>query len=431
MSKLKTSVIIVSLIAIAAAGYYYVAKRSAKTAGTVGGIGSTVGGNGQNRPVTVSTMLAQQRDYPVRLSANGVVSAVSMVDIRAQVSSTIAKVHIKEGQFVRAGELLFTLDSRADEVNLAKAQAQLEKDLATMADNQRQLARSKELLEKKFVSQSALEASQTLVQAQQAVLASDKAAITAARVALSYNRIIAPSAGRTGIISVYPGSLVQANSTAAPLVTITQMDPVAVTFPLPQRNLPEVLAGMHGNSGTKENGSVVMAVLPDSSKQFKGQLQFVDNLVDAATGTVKVKALFDNKEMKLWPGAYVNVELSVNTLKDAIVVPQDAIIIGVKGQSVYIVDAGNKAAMQPVTVLHTAGTDAVVKGICAGVKVIIEGKQNLRPGVPVKERNAASADAVSKDAVSKDAVNSGVVNKDAVNKDAVNKDLTSKAASAS
>ncbi|CAN5896368.1 efflux RND transporter periplasmic adaptor subunit [soil metagenome] len=410
------SVIIVSLIAVAVAGYYYVANRSAKTAGTVGGIGSTVGGNGQNRTVTVSTVLAQQRDYPVRLSANGVVSAVSMVDIRAQVSSTIAKVHIKEGQFVRAGEVLFTLDSRADEVNLAKAQAQLEKDLATMADNQRQLARSKELLEKKFVSQSALDASQTLVQAQQAVLASDKAAITAARVALSYNRIVAPSAGRTGIISVYPGSLVQANSTAAPLVTITQMDPVAVTFPLPQRNLPEVLASMHGNSGTKENDQVVMAVLPDSSKQFKGQLQFVDNLVDAATGTVKVKALFDNKEMKLWPGAYVNVALSVNTLKDAIVVPQDAIIIGVKGQSVYIVDVDNKATMQPVTVLHTAGTDAVVKGIRAGVKVIVEGKQNLRPGVPVKERNAGSAD---------------VVNSGAVNKDAVNKVLTSKAASAS
>jgi RND family efflux transporter MFP subunit len=228
-----------------------------------------------------------------------------------------------------------------------------------------------------------------LVQAQQAVLASDRAAVNAARVALSFNRIVAPSAGRTGLISVYPGSLVQANAATAPLVTITQMDPITITFPLPQRNLPDALESM--NNSKDSNSSFVMATLPDNKIQFKGKLQFVDNAVDAASGTVKVKAVFENKEMKLWPGAYVNVELGVQTLKDVIVVPQDAIIIGAKGKSLYIVDADGKAAMRPVTVTNSFGPDAVVTGIEAGAKVVLDGKQNLRPGTPVTEQGADGA----------------------------------------
>ncbi|MFZ6760032.1 efflux RND transporter periplasmic adaptor subunit [Undibacterium sp. Ji50W] len=387
MSKFKT-LIIVAAIAAASGVSYKVWKSSAaaNAENTASGKVGNANGGGQNRPVTVSTVIAQKRDYPVRLTANGVVSAINTVDIRPQVTSTIAKVHIKEGQFVRAGDVLFTLDSRADEVNLAKAQAQLDKDLATLADNQRQLARSKDLVTKKFVAQSAVDASQTLVDTQQAVVASDKAAVTATRVALSYNRIVAPSAGRTGIISVFPGSLVQPSATATALVTITQMDPVAITFPLPQRNLPDALESM------RRADSVVLASLPDNNARFKGKLQFVDNAVDAASGTIKVKAVFDNKEMKLWPGAFVNLELSVQTLKDAVVVPQDAIVIGANGKSVYVVDAENKAIVKPVIVTNSFGDDAVVTGIEAGAKVVLDGKQNLRPGGTIKERNGDGKD---------------------------------------
>ncbi|MFZ6768683.1 efflux RND transporter periplasmic adaptor subunit [Undibacterium sp. Di26W] len=390
MSKFKT-LIIVAAIAAASGVSYKVWKSSAaaNAENTASGKAANAGnanGGGQNRPVTVSTVIAQKRDYPVRLTANGVVSAINTVDIRPQVTSTIAKVHIKEGQFVRAGDVLFTLDSRADEVNLAKAQAQLDKDLATLADNQRQLARSKDLVAKKFVAQSAVDASQTLVDTQQAVVASDKAAVTATRVALSYNRIVAPSAGRTGIISVFPGSLVQPSATSPALVTITQMDPVAITFPLPQRNLPDALESM------RRADSFVLASLPDNNARFKGKLQFVDNAVDAASGTIKVKAVFDNKEMKLWPGAFVNLELSVQTLKDAVVVPQDAIVIGARGKSVYVVDAENKAIVKPVIVTNSFGDDAVVTGIEAGAKVVLDGKQNLRPGGTIKERNGDDKD---------------------------------------
>ncbi|MBC3876349.1 efflux RND transporter periplasmic adaptor subunit [Undibacterium sp. FT79W] len=383
MSQLKNFTIVAVIAALAGGTYYFVAPSQKNKADPLAA-GKTSGAknDAQSRPVSVSTIVAQKRDYPVRIAANGMVSALNTVDIRPQVTSTVAKVHIKEGQFVRAGDLLFTLDSRTDEVNLAKAQAQLDKDLATLADNQRQLARSKELLAKKFVAQSALDSSQTLVDAQQAVVASDKAAVAAARVALSYNRIVAPSAGRTGIISVFPGSLVQPSATATAMVTITQMNPIAVTFPLPQRNLPDALQSMQGQD------SYVTASLPDGVSKFKGKLQFVDNAVDAASGTVKVKAVFDNKEMKLWPGAYVNLEMSVQTLKDAVVVPQDAVVVGARGKSVYIVNAESKAELKPVVVTQSFGTDAVVSGIEAGAKVVLEGKQNLRPGALVKERGA-------------------------------------------
>ncbi|MFZ6813944.1 efflux RND transporter periplasmic adaptor subunit [Undibacterium sp. Rencai35W] len=410
MSKLKTTVIVLGIAAIAAGGYY---KWSAGKADTADKAAKAAGAG--NRPVSVTTAIAQRRDYPVRLSANGIVTALNTVDIRSQITSTVAKVHIKEGQFVRAGELLFTLDSRPDEVNLAKAQAQLDKDQASLADLQRQLARSKDLLDKKFVSQSVLDTSQTQVDAQLAVIASDRAAVNAAKVALSYNRIVAPAAGRTGVISVYPGSLVQANTTATPLVTITQMDPIAISFPLPQRNLQDALESM------QQAGNAVTAQLPDRPDQFKGRMQFVDNAVDASSGTVKAKAVFDNKGLKLWPGAYANVDLSVRTLKDAIVIPMDAMVVSPKGTIVYIVDADGKAALRPVTLLNAAGADAVVKGIDAGAKVIVDGKQNLRPGSVVRERAADSTGAdknMAKASASAAAQSAASASSDAVGKSA-------------
>jgi len=334
-------------------------------------------------PVNVTTITAERRDWPVRLAATGTVSALNTVDIRAQVSSVVAGVHIKEGQFVKAGELLFTLDSRADEANLAKAQAQLERDQAALADAQRQLARSRDLFNQKFVSQSAVDTNLTLVESQQAAVSADRAAVAAARVTLSYNRIVAPAAGRAGAINVFAGSYVQPSS--APLVTITQLDPIAVSFTLPQRDLPDVLAAL------KAANAPVQATLPDNPGALTGRLQFVDNAVDASSGTVKVKAVFDNRDLRLWPGAYVNVELSVQTMKGVIVVPQAAIIQGSTAKTAFVVGSDGKAALRKVEVLASAGNDAVVDGIEPGMRVIVEGKQNLRPGGAVRERTADGA----------------------------------------
>ena len=328
-------------------------------------------------PVGITTVRAQRKDIPVLVSATGAVTPMSSVDIRPQVTTVITRVHIREGQFVRAGELLFTLDARADEANVARVRAQMAKDEAGLADAQRQLTRSRELLAQNFVSQGAVDTNIALMESQRALVAADRAAVDAARVALSNARITAPSAGRVGAIAVYPGSSVQANQTT--LVTITQLDPINVSFSLPQRHLADALAALQAG------GAAVSATLPEGAGTLAGRLQFVDSAVDAASGTVKVKAQFDNKAAKLWPGAFVNVAMTVRTLKDAIVIPQAAIIESQRGPIVYAVQDGTAVA-RPLKVAYAQGEEVAVTGLNAGDRIVLDGRQNLRPGSSVVER---------------------------------------------
>src|SRR5450759_178329 len=327
--------------------------------------------------VTVTTVGAQQRDLPVVLSATGTVMPLTSVDIKSQVNSIVGKVHIRDGQFVKAGELLFTLDSRADEANLAKARAQLAKDNAALADAQRQLVRAQQLLAQNFVSQGAVDTAQAQVDAARATGVADQAAIDASRVALSYDRVTAPNAGRAGAVNVSPGSAVQANVT--PLVTITQLDPIAIGFSLPQRNLADALSAL------KNGGAAVSATIADGGATFTGRLQFVDNAVDPSSGSVKVKAVFDNKEGKLWPGAFVEISQTVKTLKDAVEIPQAAIIPTARGTIVYVMQDG-KAMLRPIQVIFAQGDEAAVTGVKVGESIILDGKQNLRANTPVVER---------------------------------------------
>lgn len=333
-------------------------------------------------PVAVVTTLAERRDFPVVLQATGTVTPLNKVELRPQVSSTVRKVHIREGQTVKAGQLLFSLDSRSDEAAVAKAEAQLRRNQAALADAQRQLARSRELLAQDFISRSAVDTSQGAVDALAAAVAADRAALDEARVGLSYSRITAPSAGRVGAIDVFAGSLVQPSS--PPLATITQLDPIAVAFSLPQRHLGDALGTLRQDRG------VVEALLPEGGEPLRGKLQFVDNEVDAGSGSVRVKAVFGNRQEKLWPGAFVNVRLAVQMLQDAIVVPQAAVVQGARGRLVFVVEDG-KAASRPVELVHAAGSEAVITGLPAGARVVLEGRHNLRPGVAVIERPAAHA----------------------------------------
>jgi RND family efflux transporter MFP subunit len=364
--------------AIAIAGAGCSKEPTAASAAPASGAAS-----GAGAPISVSSVRAVAKDVEVVLETTGTISALNSVDIRPQISSMITRVDIREGQFVKAGQVLFTLDARNDEVNLAKAKAQLARDQATLADGQRQLARSRELLAQNFISQGAVDTNRTLVDTQQAVVTADLAAIRAAEVGLSYNRIVAPAAGRAGAINVFAGSTVQPGGTA--LVTITQLDPIAVAFSLPQRNLNDALETLRAGGGR------VIAVLPEARGEVVGKLQFVDNAVDANSGAVKVKAVFDNAGEKLWPGAFVNVRLATRTLKGAIVVPQAAIIRGPRGALVYTIDGAGKAAARPVEMVYASGLDAVVDGIQAGDRVIVDGRQNLRAGAPVAERAASGA----------------------------------------
>lgn len=344
-------------------------------------------------PISVTTVRAERRDFDVVLDASGTVQPLSSVEVRPQVASTIARVHIREGQFVEEGELLFTLDARPAEVEVARAQAQLARNQATLADAERQLARSKDLLAQQFVSESAVDTNRTLVEAQQAAVAADRAAVQAARVALGYTRITSPGDGRVGAISVFPGSSVQPGPTATPLVTVTRLNPISIAFNLPQRNLADALERLRASDAS------VSAMLPatsntaDGAAPLRGKLSFIDNVVDAGSGTVKAKALFDNPEYRLWPGAYVNVRFGIATLKNAVAVPQAAIIQGIDGRTVYVVDDAGKAQLRKVEVLHSSGPMAAVSGLQGGERIVVDGRQNLRPGATVAEQGARGSPA--------------------------------------
>lgn len=318
----------------------------------------------------------------VKLNATGTVVPLTSVDVRSQVTSTIRQVHFKEGQNVRAGQLLFTLDARTDEANVAKARAQLAKDQASLAEARRQWERSKQLLAQNFVSQGAVDTAQAQVDTWIATVAADQAAIAASNVALSYARITAPNSGRAGAVNVFAGSAVLANQTA--LVTITQLDPIGVAFSISQRDLSNALTALQGG------GAKVTATLADGGGSFEGRLQFLDNLVDANSGTVKAKAVFANPASKLWPGAFVEVQQTVTTLKNAVVLPQASIIQGPRGTIVYVIEGG-VAQPRPVKLLHAEGGEAAVSGVQPGEAVAMDGRQNLRPQARVVVRAPAAA----------------------------------------
>lgn len=360
---------------------------------------------GARRPpgaVPVVTAEAQSRDVPVKLSANGTVTSLQSVDVRAQVTSTIREVHIREGQDVRAGELLFSLDSRNDEANLKKALAQVEKDKSDLATAKRNLDRQADLFKQKFISQAALDTAQNQVDTLHGQLAIDTAAVESARVAIAYDEIRAPFPGRTGAINVRPGSLVTpsantATATAPPLVTITQIDPIDIAFTLPEREFPGLQAALRA-------GSVAVTARPQAGGEtVKGKVIFVDNAVDTATGTIRVKARFDNHAGRLWPGMYAPVELAPRTLANATVVPAQAVQTGPDARFIYVVGDDRKAQQKKVNLAYIEQGFAVVDGLAPGARVVVEGAQNLRPGSTVAEAKASDLGSTAPEAAKGDA----------------------------
>lgn len=324
-------------------------------------------------PTTVSVVTPQRRDVPVLLQANGTVTPISMVDLHPQTTSTIVQVHIREGQFVRRGDLMFSLDARSERASVDKAQAQIARDEAALADVERQYQRSQDLLSKHFIAQGAVDTLKSQVDAARAVLRADLAAHRSVQVDASYATIRAPMTGRVGAINVYPGSLVQLGTS---LATITQLDPINVAFTLPESSLGALL-------DAHRSGAVPVAATVGGGRAVSGQLSFIDNAVDAAAGTIRVKARFDNKDTRLWPGQYVNARLTVQTLKGALVIPQDAIITNDRGSFVYTVGADKAVQPRPVRRVYADGANAVVSGLSGDEQVVVDGKQNLRPGARV------------------------------------------------
>jgi RND family efflux transporter MFP subunit len=334
----------------------------------------------------VTLVQPQRRDVGMDLRTTGTVTATTAVDVRAQASNPVIAVHVQDGQWVKAGTTLATLDTRNDEANVARLVAQKAKDQAALADAQRQLARAKELVAQKFMSQSAVDTAQTQVEAQSATLLADQAAIDQARVALSYGAVKAPISGRVGLVNVVNGSAVVANQTV--LTTITQMDPIQVLFTLPQDQLGDALRAVAAGKGT------VTATLPSTGASVQGKLQFVDSQVDAASGTIKAKATFANKDQALWPGTYVQVALTLKQLSDALVVPQAAIVTSQRGTAVFVMEDG-KAVAKPVKTLYAANGDAAVSGLKGDERIVLDGRQNVRPGAALVERKPQDKGAVA------------------------------------
>jgi RND family efflux transporter MFP subunit len=375
--KKKLVLALAGVLIVAVAGWWWngagerISAKNAKPATAAGGA-----------PALVTLATAERQDVPVTVQVNGSVVSLNSVDLRPQVTNTVAAVHVKEGQFVKEGQLLFTLDDRNDQANLARARAQQKRDEATMADLERQYKRSQELLAQNFISKSATDATLSQLEAQRAAVAADRAAVQSAQVALGYATLRAPIAGRIGAVNIYPGTLVQPTLS---LVTITQLDPIAVSFPVPEANLQDLLAAARSRSK-------VEALVSGRKEPLTGVLNFVDNTVDPQIGTVRAKAVFDNADQSLWPGQFVGTRITVRTLSGATVVPAAALMMLSDGASLYVVDEAKDAKRRKVQVLYTFGTKVAVSGVEPGEQVVIEGSQNVRPGGKVRvDKKAAPA----------------------------------------
>ena len=328
--------------------------------------------------VPVVSALVVQTDVPVRLTANGSVSAIQTVEVHPQISAAIKAVHIKEGAFVRKGDRLFTLDTRTEEANLSKAEAQVAKDRTDLANAERNLERQRGLFRQEYISQAELDTAQNQADGLRGQLAVNQAIVAANRVALSFGAITAPIAGRTGAIAVYPGSLVQPNG--APLVNITQIDPINVSFTLPERELTVLQQAF-------AQGEVPVSANLDlpGKQRLTGRLTFVDSAVDTASGTIRLKAEFSNPDHRLWPGMFVTVALSSHTLPQVLTVPVQAVQTGPEKKFLYAIGEDHKVAVLPVNVRLIQDDLAVVDGVKPGMRIVVEGAQNLGPGSVVNE----------------------------------------------
>jgi RND family efflux transporter MFP subunit len=355
------------------------------------GLGTYLGVASKSEPIPKQTRsavqviksgLAEQKSIPLMVSANGYVTAINTVDVRPQVQNVVRAIHVTEGQDVRPGQKLFTLDERNDFANVDKAKAQLARDRADLADAEATLKRNQELLAKNFISQAVVDTARNKVASLNGTVQADAAAIQSSSVALSYNQISASIGGRIGAISVHPGSLAQ--PTGTPMVTISQLDPIAVSFAVPERELAHITASY-------PNGNAPVVVQLPNNKELNGKLVFIDNTVDSQSGTIRMKAQFANPDRLLWPGAFVNVRLISRTLPDAVVIPAQAIVTGPEDKFVYVVQPDGSVKVQKIGVAAIENGQAAVSGLPAGVRVVVEGAQNLRSNSKVKEMQAAPA----------------------------------------
>jgi multidrug efflux system membrane fusion protein len=345
------------------------------------------GGNPADRPVPVLTAKAVARDVPITLEGLGTVTAYKTVNVRTQVDGRLKSVVFREGQEVKAGELLAEIDPRPFQILLHQGQAALGRDQAQLHGAQRNLQRYQSL-DQQLIPQQQVDDQRAMVEQFQAAAQGDQAQIENARLQLDYARIKSPIAGVTGVRQVDPGNVVHAADATA-IVVVAQLDPIAVIFTLSQDELPRVAKAQAAGALTVEalgrDGGETLAT---------GKLEVIDNLINQSTATIRLKAVFPNPAQPqhvLWPNQFVKARLRLAVRKGALVIPGVAIQRGPQGTFVYVVGDDEKAAVRPITVDVLQGDEALLsKGLQAGDAVVIEGQNQLRPGAKVVARTGSA-----------------------------------------
>ncbi len=330
-------------------------------------------------PVTVASV--EQKNMPVKVTAIGSVEAYSTVSIKTQVTGLLTGVFFKQGDFVKQGQLLFTLDKRQIEADIKKAEGQLARDSASLANAKAQAARYEALYKQGIISKEQYDMQQTNADTFVAAVDADRAAVESSKVQLTYSSIYSPIDGRTGDLIVHQGNMVKAND-SFPLVIINKVQPVYVTFSVPEKQLPDIK-----RYDAKGQLAVRVDIAGDPQPAI-GKLSFIDNEVDTATGTIKLKGEFVNADHRLWPGAFADVSLTLTNEPHAIVIPTAALQNGQQGQYVFVVKNDNSVELRNVSVDRANDKESVISsGLQPGETVVTDGQVRLTPGAKVNFAN--------------------------------------------
>jgi len=367
---------------------YRIMPRSADTS-SVAAVSGTGGGKPVAPPVPVVAVAARQGDMPVFLSALGTVTAFNTVTVKSRVDGQIVRVAFTEGQTVAEGDLLVEIDPRPFEVQLANAQGQMARDRAQLEVAKRTLQRNKDLLDQGIIARQMYDDQQATVGQFAGAVQIDQALIDQAQLQLTYSKVTAPISGRVGLRQVDVGNVVHANDTTG-LLVITQVQPITVLFTVPEDDLRAVL----DKSRAGQPLSVAAYDRAGQKQLATGMLQSTDNQIDPTTGTTKLKAVFDNTDLALFPNQFVNVRLLIDTSKNAVIVPGAAVQRGKDGTFVYVVKADQTVEVRPVVPGPSArGEAAIASGLQVGEQVVTDGVDRLRAGSAVKPRQPETATA--------------------------------------
>lgn len=379
-------VLVFAVIGAAVAGGYWYWQSSGSGAGSSEkGKGKGAKG-GRGGPLTVKAVRAVTKPMPVLIEAVGTVEPEQSVQVRAQVSGVLQNISFKEGDKVKAGQLLFQIDPRTFQSQYNQALAALARDRAQLENARAQQQRMEPLLKREFITQQEYDVAVTSAKSLEATVQSGQAMVEQARIQLDYSRIVAPISGRTGQLAVRAGNLVTAAGGGVPLVTINSTDPILVGFSVPERQLEDIRR-------YQNEKDMRIEILPDraGAAVAAGKLVFVDNTVTPQTGTVLLKTRVENTRELIWPGQFVNVRVVLTIEPKAVVVPEVAVQPGQDGPFVYLIGAEDKVEVRPVKISRQLGEDIVIaSGVAAGDHVITEIPQALRPGATVRIADAAA-----------------------------------------